>query len=50
VFDSEFGHDVRLHKLRLRDITLAGVEYAICLKRRRRRAVVEAFLALLVAS
>ena len=47
VFESEFGRDDRLAKLALSNVEMGGVEYAVCLKKRRRRAAVEAFLELL---
>lgn len=47
VFDSEFGNDDRLVKLALSNAEMHGTEYAICLKKHRRRAAVEVFLGLL---
>ncbi len=43
VFESEFGHDPRLHRLELRDAKLQAVEYAACLQERRPVRVVRAF-------
>lgn len=50
VFESEFGHDPRLHRLRLRDAKLQAVEYAACLRERRPVRVVRAFFDLLQES
>ena len=47
VFESEFGRDPRLHRLRLRDVDLRAVEYAACLRERRPVRVVRAFFDLL---
>ncbi len=47
VFESEFGHDDRLHMLTLRDTTLEAVEYAACLADRRAVRTVRAFFDLL---
>ncbi len=47
VFESEFGRDPRLHRLRLRDVDLRAVEYAACLRERRPLRVVRAFFDLL---
>lgn len=47
VFESEFGHDPRLHRLELRDAKLQAVEYAACLQERRPVRVVRAFFDLL---
>ncbi len=47
VFESEFGHDPRLHPLQLRDVDLHAVEYAACLQERRPVRVVRAFFDLL---
>ncbi len=47
VFESEFGRDSRLHRLRLRDVKLQAVEYAACLSERRPVRVVRAFFDLL---
>jgi aminoethylphosphonate catabolism LysR family transcriptional regulator len=47
VFESEFGRDPRLHRLRLRDVDLRAVEYAACLQERRPVRVVHAFFDLL---
>ncbi len=47
VFESEIGHDDRLHKLTLRDTALEAVEYAACLADRRRVRTVRAFFDLL---
>ena len=43
VFESEFGHAPRLHRLELRDANLQAVEYAACLQERRPVRVVRAF-------
>ncbi len=47
VFESEFGRDPRLHRLRLRDVNLEAIEYAACLQERRPVRVVRAFFDLL---
>ena len=47
VFESEFGKDERVQKLRVRDANLETTEYAVCLRDRRDMPVVRAFLALL---
>ena len=47
VFESEFGHDQRLHALALRDARLEATEYAACLEDRRAVRVVRAFFDLL---
>ncbi len=47
VFESEFGRDPRLHRLRLLDVDLHAVEYAACLQERRPVRVVRAFFDLL---
>ncbi len=47
VFESEFGHDDRLHLLSLRDVALEAVEYAACLAERRPVRTVRAFFDLL---
>jgi aminoethylphosphonate catabolism LysR family transcriptional regulator len=47
VFESEFGRDPRLHRLKLRDVDLEAVEYAACLQERRPVRVVRAFFDLL---
>ncbi len=47
VFESEFGHDDRLHQLSLRDTDLEAVEYAACLEDRRAVRTVRAFFELL---
>ncbi len=47
VFESEFGHDPRLHRLQLRDVDLHAIEYAACLQERRPVRVVRAFFDLL---
>ena len=43
VCESEFGHDMRLHKLTVRDARLATVEYITCLAENRNDAVVATF-------
>jgi len=43
VCESEFGHDVRLHKLPVRDAKLTTVEYITCLNESRNDAVVTTF-------
>lgn len=43
VGESEFGHDMRLHKLPVRDAKLSIVEYITCLKESRNDAVVTTF-------
>ena len=43
VCESEFGHDVRLHKLPVRDTRLSVVEYITCLAESRNDAVVTTF-------
>ncbi|MCH8926981.1 MAG: hypothetical protein IH924_12745 [Proteobacteria bacterium] len=45
-----FGHDPRLHRLRLRDAKVQAVEYAACLRERRPVRVVRAFFDLLQES
>ena len=50
VFESEFGRDPRLHRLRLRDAEVQATEYAACLKERRPVRVVRAFFDLLQES
>ncbi len=47
VFESEFGRDPRLRRLRFRDVDLRAVEYAACLRERRPVRVVHAFFELL---
>jgi len=47
VFESEFGHDDRLHLLSLRDVALEAIEYAACLEDRRAVRTVRAFFDLL---
>jgi aminoethylphosphonate catabolism LysR family transcriptional regulator len=47
VFENEFGHDPRLHRLQFRDVDLRAVEYAACLLERRPLRVVRAFFDLL---
>ncbi|RMD60975.1 MAG: LysR family transcriptional regulator [Alphaproteobacteria bacterium] len=47
VFESEFGHDTRLHRLRVRDIDLKAVEVAACLNERRALRAVRAFFTVL---
>lgn len=43
VGESEFGHDMRLHRLPVRDAKLATVEYITCLTENRNDAVVTTF-------
>ncbi len=43
VCESEFGHDMRLHRLPVRDARLAIVEYITCLAENRNDAVVSTF-------
>jgi len=43
VGESEFGHDMRLHRLPVRDAKLAIVEYITCLTENRNDAVVSTF-------
>jgi len=43
VSESEFGHDMRLHRLPVRDARLAIVEYITCLAENRNDAVVATF-------
>lgn len=43
VCESEFGHDMRLHRLPVRDAKLATVEYITCLAESRSNAVVTTF-------
>ena len=47
VFENEFGHDPRLHRLQLRDVDLQAIEYAACLQERRPVRVVRAFFDIL---
>lgn len=47
VFESEFGHDARLHRLAIRDARIESTEYAACLKERLSMRAVGAFFALL---
>lgn len=46
VFESETGHDERLHALTVRDSPLATTEYLACLAERRGERVIAAFLEL----
>jgi len=50
VFESEFGHDQRLHKVGLRDVKVESTEFAVCLKERLSVRVVRAFFDLLPAT
>jgi len=50
VFESEFGHDQRLHKLAIRDARIESTESAVCLRERLSVRVVRAFFDLLPAT